>query len=46
MFQTVEGKGVVWERLDVTVSQGGNGSFGRDVTLQTVQGERGRSGET
>ena len=40
------GKGVGVKRLDVTVSARGKWSFGRDVNLQTVQVERGRSGET
>ena len=46
MLQTVKRvKGVVRERRDVTGSAGGKGSVRRDVMLQTVQGERGRSGE-
>ena len=36
---------VGFKRLDVTVSARGMWSSGRDVKLQTVQVERGRSGE-
>jgi len=36
---TAKVKGVVRERLDDADSARGNGSLGRDVLLQTVQGE-------
>ena len=40
------GKGYGGERRQVTDSARGRGLFGRDMILQTVQGERGRWGET
>ena len=42
----VRGEGVVRERRDGTESARGKRSLGRDVMLQTVQGERGSSRET